>query len=117
MLLFRGRAPFDEVIFRSPDEFVVDIEYDPEFLGINDNEPVRSPFGWAHPQSSKLYGGPSDPDLNGLQVVTGVFAKDDDRKDLQGNDVKDTKPSDFKFYKVTVWQNGLKLDPCFFCDR
>jgi hypothetical protein len=53
--------------------------------------------------------------------VTGVFNNDKRKERLpngsDGQDIDDTRPTDQRFYKATVWSEGLKLDPDWYCDR
>jgi hypothetical protein len=105
----------DTVVFECAQPFVVDVEFDPSARDVENPQPRRSPFvGWDTPQFSA-------PDPRGVHVVTGVFNNDKRKERLpngsDGQDIDDTRPTDQRFYKATVWSEGLKLDPDWYCDR
>jgi len=109
IILLEKHDADDQVIFICEEPFVVDVEFDPELQNKKEKDPRRSPFkDWDMPQVSKLRAG--------MHQVVGIFdnAK---RKDDEGHDIDDTRPTDQMFYKATVWSQNLKLDPDFICDR
>jgi hypothetical protein len=99
----------DTVVFQCEKEFVVDVEFDPSVRDLHEPEPRRSPFLWDYPQKSKLNAG------TGFHEVTADF--DNSFRKEGGVDIPKTAPTDYQFYKATVWSQGLKLDPDWFCDR
>jgi hypothetical protein len=99
----------DKVTFKSALPFVVDVVFDPAYFDPTEGvEPLRSPFlGWDKPQSSQPTGTAPHP-----HEVKDAQFKDDKRDGING-----TKPSDYHFYKMTVWCDGLIHDPDWYCDR
>jgi len=99
----------DQVVFISAEPFVVDVEFDPDLQDKEKKDPRRSPFkDWEMPQFSRLRAG--------MHQVVGIFVNEK-KRDSDGDDIDDTRPTDQMFYKATVWSQGLKLDPDFICDR
>jgi hypothetical protein len=106
MILIDGRN--DTVTFKSELSFVVDVAFDPAYFDPHEEEPLRSPFsGWNKPQSSKEEGAAPHPHV----------VKDAKFIDAKRDGINGTRPSDYHFYKLTVWCDGLTHDPDWFCDR
>ena len=109
MILLEGQS--DRVTFKCAKPFVVDVEFDPAYQDPHEPEPRRSPFkDWNTPQSSKQET-PASPHL-----AFGEFINDK-REDSAGHSIDGTRPTDYRFYKMTVWCDGLKMDPDWYCDR
>ena len=110
MILVEGQG--DKVTFKCDKLFTVDVEFDPAYLAPGDDEPRRSPFlGWDTPQTGKQEGGA------GPFIVPAAAFNNDKRQDSGGHSIDNTRPTDHHFYKMTVWSEGLKLDPDWYCDR
>jgi hypothetical protein len=120
IILLDKKNVTDTVIFKCAQPFVVDVEFDPEVRDLEKPLPRRSPFqGWDIPQFS---GEADDAEFPGFKVVRGTFNNDNRIRRLAtgeegGMEIDDTRPTDQRFYKATVWSEGLKLDPDWFCDR
>jgi hypothetical protein len=101
-----GPANNDTVTWTSDHEFMVDVEIDDGY--------------------SKAKGFPNPPRSIFVNTVTGQNFSEMPQKSQQvaanvhqvtGRVVKGTQAPDHLFYKMTIWSQGLKLDPDFFCDR
>jgi hypothetical protein len=98
----------DKVTFKCDRPFTIDVEFDPDYQDFHKPDPRRSPFGWTTPQSSAF---------DGAKHVVKATYDDDERKDSKGNKIDETRPSDYHFYKMTLWCDDLKMDPDWYCDR
>jgi hypothetical protein len=102
----------DKIVWKCASPFVVDVEmdtgYGPDPNAPANSNPPRSPMAnsrgelWSTPQASQLVNDPQSP-YNGSHVVQAVYSKV-------------THAKHHIFYKCTIWCNGLKYDPDFYCD-
>ena len=98
-------ASNDTVIWKSNAAFIVDVEVDDGYKkDTGAPNPPRSPF------VNTVTGQDFSVMPQAAQAVGGVFV-------VTGKVTKGTQAPDHMFYKMTIWSQGLKLDPDFFCDR
>jgi hypothetical protein len=98
-------AANDTVIWKCNAAFIVDVEVDDGYKkDTGAPNPPRSPF------VNTVTGQDFSVMPQAAQAVGGVFV-------VTGKVTKGTQAPDHMFYKMTIWSQGLKLDPDFFCDR
>jgi len=111
ILLELPGAHEDKIVWKCAQRFVVQLDMDPGYAPVNTPPGAEPPpvcplkdtvtgEAWSHPQTSQAGAGP----YAGFQVVQATYRKA-------------TRAKEHLFYKCTIWCNGLKYDPDFYCDE
>ena len=103
----------DTIVWKCTEAFMIDVEIDEGYnkassaanppRSIFQNVATNQDFS-VMPQMSAVNDNFPKPGGGFYQVVRGAFTKDN-------------QALDHKFYKATIWSQGVKLDPDYFCDR